>query len=75
MGREEQIINERKRKIAELQKQGIDPYPAKSDKKQTAEECSKVKIGTSVKTAGRLVTKRDLGKIAFANLQDSSGKI
>ena len=75
MGREQQIINERKRKIEELRKQGINPYAYRFDKKQNVTECLKSKIGTNVKTAGRLITKRDLGKIIFANLQDFSGKI
>ena len=75
MGREEQIINERIRKINELKKEGVDPYPAKFDKKNSAAECLKAKLGTKVKTAGRLMTKRDLGKIAFAKLRDGSGDI
>ena len=75
MGREAQIIKERIRKIEELKKQGINPYPHKFDKKQNAEECLKSKLGTKVKTAGRLITKRDIGKIAFASLQDNTEKI
>lgn len=75
MGREEQIIEERIKKISELRKNGINPYPHKFDKEQNAKECLKSKVGTKVKTAGRLVTKRDIGKIAFANLQDSNGNI
>ncbi|MBU3926128.1 lysine--tRNA ligase, partial [Patescibacteria group bacterium] len=75
MSREQQIINERLRKIKELKDQGINPYPNKFDKKQSCLECSKAKLGTKVKTAGRLMTKRELGKISFANLRDSSGEI
>ncbi|GBE19939.1 MAG TPA: lysine--tRNA ligase [Candidatus Pacearchaeota archaeon] len=75
MGREEQIISERKRKIEELKKQGINPYPHKFDKKDSCAECLKSKLGKKVKTAGRLMIKRDLGKISFSKLQDGSGKI
>jgi len=75
MGREQQIINERKRKIEELRANGINPYPHKFDKKNEIAECLKSKIGTKVKTAGRLMAKRGLGKIIFANLEDDSGKI
>jgi lysyl-tRNA synthetase, class II len=75
MGREEQIINERKRKIEELREQGINPYAYKFDKKQTCEECLNAKIGAKVSTAGRVMTKRSFGKIAFANLKDQSGEI
>ena len=57
MGREDQIIKERIRKVNELKKAGINPYPHKFDKKQNAAEALKSKLGTKVKTAGRLVTK------------------
>lgn len=75
MGREDQIINERIRKLEEIKKEGINPYPDKYDKKQTCLECAESKIKNKVKTAGRLMTKRDLGKIAFCVLRDGTGKI
>lgn len=75
MGREEQIVEERIRKIAEFRKAGIDPYPDKFDKKNLVSECLGAKIGAKVKTAGRVMSKRDLGKIAFARLKDGSGEI
>ena len=56
MGREDQIIQERLRKLKELIARGINPYPNKYDKKQNCLECSKSKIGSKVKTAGRLNT-------------------
>ncbi len=75
MGREEQIINERLRKLKELRKQGINPYPTKFEKKKNISEYLKSKIGGHIKTAGRIMSKRDLGKIVFANLRDSEGEI
>ncbi len=75
MGREDQIINERLRKLKEIKEEKINPYPAKVDKKQTCAECLKSKLKAKVKTAGRLMTKRDLGKIAFSNLKDGTGEI
>jgi lysyl-tRNA synthetase class 2 len=75
MGREEQIINERVKKLEEIKKENINPYPDKYDKKQTCLECVESKIKSKVKTAGRLMTKRDLGKIAFCVLRDGTGKI
>ncbi len=75
MGREDQITNERIRKIKELEKEKIDVYPSKFEKKNLVEECLKAKLGTKIKTAGRLITKRDLGKIAFAKLRDGTGDI
>ncbi|MEK6757543.1 MAG: OB-fold nucleic acid binding domain-containing protein, partial [Nanoarchaeota archaeon] len=75
MSREDQITNERVRKLEELKSQGINPYPSKFDKKNSCEECLKEKIGAKVKTAGRVMIKRDLGKISFATLKDGSGNI
>ena len=75
MTREQQIINERKRKLKELRNLKINPYPAKTDKKQTCQECLDSTLATKIITAGRLITKRDLGKISFARLKDGSAEI
>ncbi|MBA5628344.1 lysine--tRNA ligase [Moheibacter lacus] len=72
---EQEII--RREKLAELQKMGIEPYPAAEfeinssaqDIKQNYEE------GKQVKLAGRLMSVRVMGKASFAELQDSSGRI
>ena len=80
MGREDQIIEERLKKLSALKKEGINPYPNKYDVKHKAaelqEKYSKIKPEQStrdkVKVAGRLMTLRDLGKIAFGVLQDGS---
>lgn len=74
-GREKQIINERLRKINELKKQNIQVYAYKFDKKENIQNCINSKLNIKVKTAGRLISKRDLGKIAFAKLRDESGEI
>jgi len=78
---EQEII--RRDKLAELKKLGIDPYPAplypvstnaayikenykgEENKDDFAEVC----------LAGRILTKRDMGKASFALLQDGSGRI
>src|SRR3989344_2970101 len=75
MGREDEIIKERLRKLDELKKQKINPYPNRYEKKQDVSECLKLKLNTKVKTAGRIITMRLLGKIAFGKLNDSSGSI
>lgn len=74
MGRQDEIIKERKRKIKELREAGINPY-AYEFKKKAISKCLAEKLGTKVKTAGRLMTKRNIGKISFCNLMDSSGNI
>jgi len=83
MGRQDQIINERKKKIEELQKLGVNPYPHKYEPKDYSidlkEKHSKLKENQKTKDkakiAGRTMTVRDLGKLIFATVQDSKGKI
>lgn len=83
MARKDQITKERIRKLAELRKQGINPYPNRFDRKDII--CclqlkhkklkANAKTKTKAKTAGRLMTKREMGKLSFATLQDQGGKI
>jgi lysyl-tRNA synthetase class 2 len=75
MGREEEIIKEKEKKIVELKNKGIEVYAHKFDKKHSILDCLNSKLGLYVKTAGRVMTKRDIGKIIFSDLQDFYGKI
>ena len=83
MGRFEQIVSERKKKVLELKKLGINPYPHKFDKKNFNSDLQEKyahlkpeeKSNDSVVSAGRIISLRDMGKISFGTLQDSSGKI
>ena len=83
MGREEQIIEERLKKLKALKAEGIEPYPAKANitytaselqekyKKLKSEEASKDKVSV----AGRIMTTRSFGKIAFCVLDDGTATI
>lgn len=62
-------------KLQRLKKEGIDPYPARSKRRQSAAGALALKEGAKVAMAGRLLTKRDIGKITFCHLLDESGKI
>lgn len=83
MAREEEMIKERMKKIDELRSQKVNPYPYSYDKKNSAKELQEKyakikpeeKTSDRVKIAGRLMSVRLMGKINFASLQDSSGKI
>jgi lysyl-tRNA synthetase, class II len=83
MGREEQIIGERVRKLNEIKEQGINPYPNKFERTHTCDELqseyvklkNEVKAKGKVKVAGRVMAKRDMGKISFGKLKDGSGTI
>jgi len=82
-GREKQIIGERKKKVEALRDAGVDPYPQDFVKKDWCvdlqKKYSRLKDeGISrdvVQTAGRLMLKRSMGKIAFGTIQDDGGKI
>ncbi|MFA5127581.1 MAG: lysine--tRNA ligase [Patescibacteria group bacterium] len=69
---EEQTRTERLRILRE---NGMNPYPAKSERTLTLEEAKKTPENTKVIIAGRLVSLRDMGKLCFAHLKDFSGKL
>ena len=61
-------------KLTKIRKLNIDPYPAKSPKKQSIADCLKSQ-GKNVSTAGRIIGLRPHGGSTFADLIDQSGKI
>jgi len=69
-----EIRKQRIKKLAELKKLGIDPYPSYFEKKQTCAEATLL-LGKKAQTAGRIAAIRGHGKIMFLDLVDSSGKI
>lgn len=70
--------NERLRKLEELQKLSIDPYPARSERTHT---CNQIVNdfenleGKEVSVVGRVMNLRKFGKLAFIVLRDSSGQV
>lgn len=78
---EQEII--RREKLKELQKLGIDPYPAPLYPVNTSSNEIKERFKgdenksefANVCIAGRIMSIRDMGKASFAVLQDSYGKI
>ncbi|MDP2685469.1 MAG: lysine--tRNA ligase [bacterium] len=72
------INNERDirlRKLSELRGVGINPYPAKVDRTHNISDALKLTEGETAKIAGRIMMKRDMGKLTFCHLQDESGRI
>src|SRR5258708_3460772 len=71
----------RRAKLEELKKAGIDPYPAEEFKVNASAADIKANFErdklnyTDIHIAGRLMGIRDMGKAAFAELQDSSGRV
>lgn len=70
----ESLQKERIKKLKNLKKLGINPYPAKFVRKNTISEALKL-MGKKVTVAGRLRSIRPHGKITFADLEDVSNKI
>jgi lysyl-tRNA synthetase class 2 len=83
MGRQEEIVGERLKKIKELRKNKIEPYAYSykkdSDAGQLHEKYAKLKpeekTKDNVKISGRVMIVRDIGKLIFADLQNGTGKI
>lgn len=78
---EQQLL--RRQSLEQLRALGIDPYPAALypvnclaiDIRKDYENSSEDQKWKEVVLAGRLMTRRIMGKAAFADLQDSSGRI
>jgi lysyl-tRNA synthetase class 2 len=83
MGRLERIVQQRLDKLEKLRSQGINPYPHCYHRSHTAREAlalyeqqeNSVTGAPALDLAGRIVAARFMGKAAFLNIQDSSGKI
>src|SRR3989338_9702192 len=70
----ESLQKERLKKLKNIKGLGINPYPSKSNRKHTLEIARKM-MGKKVVVVGRIRSFRPHGKITFADLEDSSGKI
>ena len=79
----ERIAQQRLDKLTELRSRGIDPYPARCKRSHTNAEAVSLlekqeKDGIEaieVSVTGRIMANRGMGKLAFINLVDGSGKI
>lgn len=70
--------DERLRKLAELREIGVNPYPAKANRTHMVKEVISQfdELGeASVTVAGRIVSIRSFGKLAFIKLRDVSGEV
>lgn len=78
------LRQEKRRKLLELQDMKIETHPHNFARTHKAKEVKDAHSGieaaeklfdTKVTVAGRLMTKRDMGKASFFNIQDQSGSI
>lgn len=79
-GRMEDIIDFRKKKLEALKDLGIDPYPSSTNRDTTTAEALEnydqlSEGGKKITVAGRIRSLRTQGKIAFAHIEDQSGKL
>src|SRR3990167_3459727 len=65
----------RLKKLSELRSANINPYPASADRKEKIAEALKKNEGESVQIVGRIMMKRDMGKLTFCHLQDESARM
>jgi lysyl-tRNA synthetase class 2 len=84
---DERVVADRVAKLARLREAGVEPYAYSYDPTHHAaaalalfEEHERVhgaeaELGESVRVAGRIVSKRTMGKSTFAHLADRTGKI
>jgi lysyl-tRNA synthetase class 2 len=71
------VIDERQdriRRLASIRERGISPYADRFNKVHKTIDIQKLAIGHAVSTAGRIVLFRDMGKIAFLQIQDFVGR-
>ncbi len=62
-------------KLKKIREKGINPYPDKFAKLQSIAEVLHLNEGKEVKTAGRILTIREMGKICFCHIQDNTEKM
>ena len=80
MSNNEDLRADREKKIARLRESGVDPYPSVTTiSHQVAEvlnSFSELNVaGTELTIGGRIMALREHGAIAFADIQDGTGKI
>lgn len=79
----DELKAQRRAKLEKLKEAGVNPYPTRFEITHSAQEVlSQYKdlaaeaVGAEdVSVAGRLMTRRDMGKAAFAHLQDRTGRL
>ena len=74
-----QILQVRRDKLAALQKEGKDPFQqtkftVSAHTQQIKDHFDQME-GRAVTVAGRLMSKRGMGKVSFCDLQDKTGRI
>ncbi|MFQ5654228.1 MAG: lysine--tRNA ligase [Planctomycetota bacterium] len=73
---EERIRAVKLEKITRLREQGVSPYPERFARTHTLAEASRLDEGTEgVRAAGRIISRREFGKLTFFDLMDIEGRL
>jgi lysyl-tRNA synthetase class 2 len=77
---EEEIIASRWQKLERLRSRGVDPYPARVQRTHTAQQAVALLEDSAasneiISIAGRVTAFRRMGKAAFLDLRDGSGRL
>ncbi len=74
-----EIMDQRKEKIKSLVAEGVNPFPHTYDRSHKIEDAldqfDELQGQTGTRLAGRLMSRRVMGKASFANIMDGSGRI
>lgn len=81
----DELVAQRIAKLEELRRLGIDPYPPRWERTHTSREVISLiealpaeqseLSGTTVRVAGRVMARRDMGKATFIDLLDGAGRL
>ncbi|MFN0059236.1 MAG: lysine--tRNA ligase [Planctomycetota bacterium] len=73
---EEKIRAIKLEKIQSMREQGLNPYPERYERSHTLSAAAQLPAGTkSICVAGRMVSRREFGKLVFFDLQDLRGRL
>ena len=76
MAKGKDLIEQRKEKVKKLKDYGMQLHPERYEITNTIGESRKLEDGTkNISIAGRVMSKRKMGKIAFIDLSDITGHI
>ncbi len=81
--RHDRIVEQRLQKLQHIRDLGIDPYPARCHRTHTTSQAARLledtpaghSLDLEVSVVGRIVSMRKMGKSAFADIRDGSGKL
>lgn len=61
--------------LSVIRQAGVDPYPARCNRSHTLAEAKNLAVDSEVEVLGRVVGKREMGRLCFCHLKDESGRL